>query len=70
MHVQWNMDVILIYLDDRKERKLIIVMHILFIFDLFSIFFDAYILGYIIMLFVLIFYVRVSHHFSSSSKKN
>ena len=41
------MPCVIFYLDDNKERKLIIVMHFLFIFDLFSNFLDAYTLGYI-----------------------
>ena len=41
------MPCVIFYLDDRKERKLNIVMHILFTFDLFSNFLDAYSLGYI-----------------------
>ena len=41
------MPCIIFYLDHRKERKLIIVMHILVIFDLFLILSNAYTLGYI-----------------------
>ena len=38
----------IIYLDDRKERKLIIVVHILFLFKFFfRVFLNAYTLGYI-----------------------
>lgn len=45
-HIQKELVEPLWPLDDRKERKLIVVMHVLFIFDLFSIFLDVYTLGY------------------------
>lgn len=37
---------VIFYLDDRKERKLIIVMDTFFIFDLFPSFLDAFIMGF------------------------
>ena len=53
---------VIFYLDDRKERNLILVMHILFIFYLFSNFLDAYTLGYICNLFNIIFNVILKAH--------